>query len=351
MIGLSVKGMHVEVIAQLQRQGAYRKDRIFEQQIDWRLTSAQNILIKNKIKPSKDQQSPKFEMDQKAVTDIQSVIVSNKELRIIKATDTRGYVQLPYDFGYLVNDRSNVVEDCKTTFTTPTPTEAYTYQIRAFNFGESQKTATPYYQQVRVTKQSANKDLPVTTGLASKKDKDWLINSIIGLFAEHGYDAYWENFGDTYRANSFLVVVTALSDTISITIDGTTKEQDEIISKTVTRYIENTGEEVPNRCYKNDYVYDALASAYMKSIPSSPVSSLAKNTIFVHTSKKFLVSKIFIDYIRTPRPISLYLNSSCELHPNTHQEVCDVAVELLKRDIESTTYGEKIQENVLRNQH
>lgn len=349
MIGLSVKGMHVEVVAQLQRQGAYRKDRVFEQQIDWRLTSGQNILVKKLIRPNSNQQSGRFEIDQKSVSDIQSIIVSNKELRIMKDTDTRGYVQLPYDFGYLVNDRSNVIEDCKAEFASPT--ETYSYQLRVFNFGESQKASTPYYQQVRVTKQGTNKDLAITTGLASKKDKDWVINTIIGLFAEHGINAYWENFGDVYKPNSFIAVVETLSDVVTITIDGITKNPDETISKSSLRYKVLTGDEVPNRCYKSDYVHDALASSYMKAVPSSPISSIARNTFFIHTSKKFLVSKIFIDYIRTPRPISLYLNSSCELSPNNHQEVCDIAVELLKRDIESTTYSEKVQENVIRNQH
>ncbi len=343
MVDVSVQAMHVEVIQQLQRQGGYRKDKVFSQQIDWALNNGQDAYIVSKIRPNKI--SPlRFEVDQKSVNSIQSIIVPNKELRVIKDIVTRGYQVLPNDFAYLVNDRSVTIGDCKETFTDSL--ESYVHQLRVFKFPDSTKAGTPFYTNINVSKGATVKQF-TSVGYPSIKDKDWFVEPILNLFKEHGYQAYWQTYGELYKEGSFIVIVEVLSDTITMTIDGgATKAPDEIISRTVQRYKELEGDEVPNRLYKQDYVYNAvLSSKYMEPIPTSPVTSLAQNKIFVHNSKKFIVSKIIVDYIRKPRRISLSLNSSCELAGETHREICDLAVEFLKRDIQSEDYVAKVQEN------
>lgn len=344
-LGYTVKQMHIEVIAQLQRQGSYRRDKLFNQQIDWRLRTAEERVIKSKIKP--DPRFPnRFEIDQKSVSDIQSIITSNLKLNVIKETDVRGYALLPNNFSYLVNDRSNVVEECDgEAFTSST--ENILTQLRVWELGASQKITPNYYTSVSVSLGSATHS-KTTSGFPSKTDKDEIIPIVIDLFRLHGIQVYWERYNDVYRHNSFIAIITDPTVTTTLRVDETTIEEKERINKTVTRYKDVTTREYGNRCVIQSYLSDILDSSYMKPSPDSPVTVLSDGRLYVHTTKKFLVSTISIDYIRKPRPISLTLGISSELAGSVHQEICDIAVELLKRDIEAGDYSAKIQDNLVR---
>lgn len=344
---LTVRDMHVEVITQLQRQGAYKKDATFEEWIDLRLNTAQTRLLKSKVIPN-PKFPAKFMVDSKTAADIQSIIVPNKKLRVFKDTNTRGYVCLPNDFKYLVNDRSGVIDDCESSFSNPT--EEISYQARVFQLVDSALSAGPYYKTIKVTKNTVDYSLNYVGGIISKKEKSIFIEPILELFNKAGYaEVYWENYDNIHRPQSFIVIVETLSDNIGLTLDSTSVTP-EIISITKTRYkdLANT-KEASNRCYKSDFVHDAIKTKYMRPLPDSPVTTPEENKLFVFTTEKFLVSGIFIDYIREPRRISLPLNRSCEMR-GVHDEICDIAVELMLRDIEAGNYPLKTQDNVLRSQ-
>lgn len=341
---LSVKEKHIYVTQGLQRQGASKKDFQYPEAIDIALIKAESRIIKDRLFP--DPNIPfKFEINEKYVSDIQSIIKRNYELVTFQQSNQESYGVLPYDFGYLISDHSNIIEDCKDEFTTPTPTETKTERVIVIPF-TSAKGSAPYYQNI-IVKVLATSNTLTFTGYQTLEERTFIVDNIINTFKDLGLIAYWESYKDIYRSNSFLLPILDLSINATINIDGGTDVIVSNIDKTVTTFKSTltTNNIILNRDVKADFLDSASASFYNRSNPDSPLSSLYENKILVKGTERFLANKIFINYIRTPRRISLNLNQNSELSGTVHEEICDLAIQLLKKQIEDESYEKEVQDN------
>lgn len=353
---MTVRELIIEVQQQVQRKGSYKRDPTAEQEIIWRLNTAQNRLIKSWIKP--DPQNPnKFQINQKANSDIQKLITPNALLTTIIDDTNRVYAYLPNDFQYLINDRSKVLEDCKDEFATAKDTTVYPRTVTAMRFSDGVGGAN-FYKTIVFTmvKNSVTTNETLSTnGVPTIKEKFELINYIIRQAKGLGYNLYWEQYDTCFKPESFIFVPSITgntSESITITIDGVELVKTSVSLTSVNIYKEFSSEitSLPvNRGFKGDFLYDATQGNYYdQPQPDSPVSQLANGKIFVHTNERFIVSKILMDYIRIPRRISLYLNHTCELHESVHEEVCSIAAEIILGNIEASSYQLKVQENINR---
>lgn len=339
---LSVKEKHIYVTQELQRQGAFKKDKQHPSAIDLGLNIAQSRIIKARL--VQDREVPyRFQINQKFVSDIQAIIVRDKKLTTFNEEE-KSYGILPYDFSYLLSDRGIIYEDCQAGFTTSTETKTERVHVIPFT---SNKTVSPYYINITISKGTTSKNLTYS-GFQTKEERVTLVDEIIKEFKSLGIvDIFWEEYKTIYERNSLLVPTTDLTLTVSMTVDGvpmstSVKDAAVRVFKTSTE----TFNQAVGRDIKADFLDSALyTSAYHKSIPTSPITLLADNRLIFYGSKRFLVREIILSYIRKPRPISLLLNQGSELSATVHEEICDMAVQIIKKQIEDPSYGLNVNDN------
>ncbi len=336
---LSVKELHIYVTQGLQRQGSYRKDKQLPQAIDLALCSAEGRLIKSRLFPV-DNSPDRFEINQKFSADIQPIVKLGVELNVYKE-GTKSLAVLPYDFGYLLSDTSYIIETCQEQFTTPT--ENKSERVISFPINSS-KSSAPYYLNMVIAVNSNNKII-TTLGFQSKEEKISIVDSLVSAFKELSVTAYWERYKDIYRSECLLLVTKDLTLSTGVNIDGGTIVGTNI-DNTIIVYKDtliNT-KEIVNRGTKLDFLRSAQQSNYHRSEPDSPLSVLADNKIIVAGDERFLANKIVIDYIRRPKRISLSLNQSSELI-SMHEEIGDMAIQILKKQIEDESYQLEVADN------
>lgn len=338
---LSAKEKHIYVTQGLQRQGAYKKDFQYPEAIDIALNKAESRIIKDRLFPL-DDNPDKFEINQKFVSDIQVLIQLDVELKVFKE-GKKSYGVLPYDFSYLLSNRSLVVEDCKEGFTNSTESKSERVVVIPFT---SAKTVSPYYTKIVAQAATATKQFDYPTGYVTKEEKVYLVDKVISMYKELGYTVYWETYKDIYRSESFLLITYDLTVSFGLSVDMATVVTSNIDNPvTVFKLPLVEGSEVTNRDMKVDFVSSAQSSYYHKTSPVSPISVIGNNKIIVYSSERFLVNKILLNYIRKPKPISLALNQGSELSATVHEEICDLAIQLLKKQIEDPSYSQEVQDN------
>lgn len=361
---MTVRELIIETELQVQRLAGAQRNKTAPEITIWRLNTAQNRLIKSKIKREPNE-SGRYMIDQKSNTDLQNLQVPNFKLISFKDTDNRSYGYLPSDFGYLLNSRSVVLDDCKTEFATALLAVS-PYRVTVIDFGDSGLPTGPFYIN-NLAGFNANSVALVGSGVPSKEQKFEYISSIIDAFKQLGLEVYWEKFDSIYKQGAFIAVQpfpltgagTPVSPAIIVLILDAAFSQNATASTikgvngdgNFQRYKTFIGltREVANRVMKQDFVYDALTNNYYdRPTPDSPICHLSDGKVFVHSNKKFLVSEIIIDYIRKPRAINLSLNQTSELVEELHEELCSIAAELILSNQEAPNYPLKVQENLNR---
>lgn len=90
---------------------------------------------------------------------------------------------------------------------------------------------------------------------------------------------------------------------------------------------EGTLKVVLNRVSQSDDIYKMLSDPFNKPKPSSPISVIADNLIYVFTDKTFIVDKVLIDYLRLPVEMSIENEVDCELPSHLHKDIIQRAVD------------------------
>lgn len=356
MRALSVRELVIEVQQQVQRLGSYKRDQTSEQKIIWRLNTAQDLIVQNSLKPN-PAKPERFMIHEPARQAIQGLIQANKRVPVHKETSKRGFAYLPSDLGFLVNDRSVVLEDCKKEF--DSPDEPTTYHVTILPLLDSPLAIGSGGFYVNIVARKAVSGSPTIDkakryGTLNKKEKFEIIEGVMEQFKAYDpFGVYWEKFDTIYAPESILVVqqLVGTVNTIpeyKLIVDGT-ETLATTRSITTTKRKSYDGDDVPNRSYQGDFLHDAIShNSYEKPFPNSPVSQLAGNKLYVYSSERFLVPEIILDYVKKPRRISVYLNQTSELDGSLHLELCSKAAELILGDIEATNYGNKVQSNINR---
>lgn len=342
---LSVKDCHIYIEQGLQREGSHRKDKQLPQAIDVALNSAQSRIIRSRIKP--DPNNPnRFEINQVFVSDIQMLISLDVEIPVyVDTINKKSYGVLPYDFGYLLSSKSFYIEDCQEGFSIAT--QSSPERIISIPF-TSTKSSAPYYTQV-VVGVGANNITINTVGFQSLVENSSLVDDIINAYKNLGVSAYWETYKDLSIKDNFLIVTRDTSVTATLQVDNTSSTPTNKDSTITVFKTTPVGKLAANRDLKADFLDSSqLNSKYHKSTPRSPIAALAKNTVQIIGSERFLANRILVSYIRKPKRINLTLNQASELSPSVHEPICDLAIQILKKQVEDQTYPVEVQDNKVR---
>jgi hypothetical protein len=197
----------------------------------------------------------------------------------------------------------------------------------------SGKTLAPYYTNIQAqlgtSLVSIPNDLPygnTYNGYDSIRDIDF-IRKYISLAGKW----YWERFDSFYYPSFYINATTNPQGSLppSINVDGSSS----FVTKTSSYPLVShggTGKYYDNRLSATDNISGLNSTAFLKSSYYSPISELSNGVLYVYNDISFTVSTVGISYVRKPQPISLYLNTNCELPEEFHQNICDLAVEYVK---------------------
>lgn len=345
---ITAQEVHIEIQQQTQKIASNVFDKFLPEEIDWIYNKNEARFIESNVRPKGT--AGRFEINEASLDDLQTILVKDYEAITFKQKDGLCYGVLPDNYTYLVNDRSLVLSNCSSLFTTNTST--YSEVVGKLKFPNSTKLVSPYYSTFNIIINGITvfdiADYNISSGLSSVNEKFVLVNLVREELIDEAYTIYWERYRDVYERNTFIIVSNSAM-TGSITIDSVTNSMTTSIS-TYNIYDPNVEVESNNRLTKSNRLPDVLFNnVFHKSIPRSPVSNLVDGKIFVNYSeKRFIVNKLLIDYIRRPQKLSLILDNSSELPETAVRKICDLSAEYIKVLVESPAYQQKLQDNMVR---
>jgi hypothetical protein len=312
-----------------------------------------------------------FQDDQINLSNVTALIKKSKGLDVIipSASDplyednlSLVYTVIPPDHYWTINCRAEVVTDPLNCSTAPALDTASLPEWTAIVPFPAPNASAPYYVNIAISSSALGPlyTVPseVAAGFNSTNSKYVLVMNILEYFYKHSsVKVYWERYRDVYYKDSLIFVSSATMGTVSITGTGLTTSQaasSQVVYSTYNRgaIASLTSKQVkiaPVKLTEEDALYPSLQQNFLyKTDPAEPVADQLHDFYLVYRDGSFLVTRLFTDYIRKPRTISLLLNQHCELGDTTHPKIVDLAVELLRLDTKDQSYPQTVQDTQLR---
>lgn len=354
-----VKEQHIEVEQATQKIGANRTRKLFPEEIDWLLNKHQGRFIESRVTPKKDG-SGGFEVKQFDIDAIQNIVVTGYEIPAYYADPRRYQAVLPGDYSYLLSDESVVKlapVDLARKPAAPMQT-ILTNHVVLIPMRKSQLVTGPWYANVQVylntglvfDMQSYTQARDVQFTGFNSKDEIWPVAAcVLRALSDQGWKVYWERFGNGYYPKTFIVDTGTTAGTGSITIDGTTAvAATDTYSAKAIDYPQQSTQDQTNRLTASHIVQNLREVAFYRTQPESPLSEVSRGLLYTYANEYFTVTNNRISYVRKPRRISLSLGEDCELAPEYHQMICDLAVEYYKAIIADPNWEVKLKDNMVR---
>lgn len=370
--------LHIDVLQGLQKVDAYEQDMFQPPEIDLQLNRHQDRLIDELF-------SKEFQDFQLRAEYVKTLIVKNYPLTVYVPSTTdsfyepdMGYVVMPPDYLYLVNDRSLITTSAKqcedlTSLKDTTPTSEY---IAILKFPSSTLTSGPYYTGfvIQKTESAVTTNLYTlpsgfTNYITDKEAKFMVINNSLEYLnrtLNPTTKVYWERYRGTYYPNSYVFVrsdnnwssinATTYTNSQTPTVDATelaTFTQNIYFTPILTSDLtDQVTTYADNGMTEGDKLYDLRKNVYYQTSQKEPTSAMSDDLIHVYWDKSFIITKVLIDYVRKPRQISLLLDQSCELpSAAARADVVDRTIQYLKMLVENPTHREFLQDNIIKNQN
>ena len=327
---MNVREMHIEVNQSLQKVAANRTRKLMDQETDWVL----NKMVNRTIQAALGKKSVlSLEKQQMALDKFTNLVVVGNEMKAYKSFMPSFISYMPGDYSYLISNVSYVHDNCKGIIQSGL---AYTY-VSVIPFEKSELALPPFYANVAITISGLTLNIPANlppsneyTGYDSKRDFFLLIPFILNYFKARGIDISWEKCGDIKYPGCFIVVSESVI-TANVAIDANAPYGPRYsTSGNRVLYVTEDVAVAVNRLTGSELIQDFLRLAFYKPSPISPVSEISNGLLRVYTDQNFIVTKTMITYVRKPQIISLDLGTDCDLDPEFHQSICDLAVEYLK---------------------
>lgn len=340
---MNVREMHIEIDQSTQLVAANRSRRWYPEEKDWVLNKMMDRYIQNCLRPKKDVEgnlTGGFEVDQVGAEDIKTLLKLNQPLIPYIEDNGRYKCFLPADYKYLISDGSYTKLLCGTTATTANTTLYITSLRQDYSDGTA-----PFYAALELIMNGVSTmipdDLPYGNsyiGYPTVEDISFLIP---WLLWKSGYR--WERFADLYYPKRYIHVTTTSPSNPSVEVDGDIFTEFDIVTKILARHTNTEGEYTSNRLTASDILANMRGVAFFGTAYWGPLTELSDDILWVYRDNSFIVSRVDISYIRKPQPISLSLNTDCELGEGAHQKICDLAVEYLQgrtKDIQGKQLSE-----------
>jgi hypothetical protein len=360
---MQVFQLHLEVNQRLQEVASFKRNKYFPEEIDAALNKAQFRLLEKGVEK-------KFQDDQINLGTVSALIQKSKPLELIipstvdplyEPNTLLSYSVLPPDMYWSVNVRAEVLKDPLNCTQAPNlATTSIVEYVAKVPFLTS--TTPPHYANLTLI--SSVKGVlyqaptPINAGVIDEPGKFVLIDNLVEHFYRNNtIKVYWERYRDVYTKNTFILVSKDPIGTITLSATGLTSNI--VVSSSTSYTIYNRNAINPNaqsltsvstRTEQQDLLYQSLTqNQFYNTSDFEPIVSQTLDYLIAYREKSFLLTRLYIDYIRKPRIISLSLNQTCELSDVTHPKLVDLAVEILRLDTKDENYAATVQDTELRN--
>lgn len=337
---MNIRDMHLEVNQSLQKVAANKTRKYLSEEIDWILNKMLHRFIQSRLRPKK---GGAFTIDQVDLDSIRPLLKQTVESAYID-NSIRYKTYLPVDYMYLISDASYVSNRCGIT-TDPTVLNATLY-LTWLKQTYTNKVNSPFYQTISMVVDGTNTfnvpaDLPysqVYLGYQRKEDITFVMPAIIHYFNQSLQDIRvgFERYGEWYKPQQILLLSNNHQITGDITYDSINATLVDNITVNRTQHQALPKESLEsNRLESSETIPQILDVAFYKPSYYSPVSELIGNVLYTYRDDNFTVNRTALTYIRKPQIMSLALGTDCDLAPEFHQTICDLAVEYIKGRIEN----------------
>jgi hypothetical protein len=336
---MTVQEMHIDFEQGSQQIASNRTFKYEEPEIDWILNKAMDRFIKLKLKPKMDERgipTGGFEVSQLDADAIRSIIVSSYDLVPYIDQDNRRYrCFLPPDYSYLLSDWSYTTLLCQGDVPKIIQEQMYILALRQDN---STKATPRFYESVQV--QLGNQTISIPADLpygASYSGYEAVENiSFLRPYISLKGQWYWERFDNLYYPKYYIFPTTNPQQNLTpyCIVDGVPTAFTKQSGYPVRRH-DGTGKYYDNRLSATDNISGMNSTEYIKSSHYSPISELSNGLLYIYNDDSFIVSSVGISYVRKPQPISLYLNTDCELPEEFHRTIVDLAIEYAKQTLQN----------------
>jgi hypothetical protein len=374
----SVLEAHIEVLQGLQKVSAYTEDMFGPEEIDLQLHRQQERLLEEIV-------NKRFQDMQVGLDYIRPLIVKNKSLKVILPEVGNSYYEpnmvygvLPPDYIHLVNDRSLVTtstaaglcDDLTAFKADPANKATYVEKVAVLPFPETNAISAPYYYKTTIEVNATYGTVVYTlpAGLNNLKSANsWfsVVSYILESLSIAGLEVYWEKYRNLVKPKSFIFVNDGTDNEIySVLINSETGPGNSTSSGRLASEFVSTSFKVPNYgslsqpvtvqvdniLTETDEFYTQNLNTFYKTRKTNPKTQVSGDFLLAYESNSFLISGLYIDYVRKPRHVSLSLNQNFELAGDGPRIVVDRTVEFLKLAIENPTYQAVLNDNKTRNQ-
>lgn len=322
--------MHQELEQELQRIDSNAFEVFHPAVRDMMLTKTMHRFITSRISELGNRKRKGFQDSLKRDQDLQSLLVFDEEVPVVLTPLEYVRGRFPQDLLFYVKGRAPIYYDCNGVTQTPTTYNEYYYIL---NFDDDVPyTGTKIWDGASTTVYDPDDAADLITEMGNKDEKFYLINVILNS-ALDGWKIYWQSYRDVYAKDSFIIVAPDNSvPTLQLDVNSVTVETDNVRTLAV-----GSQPGIPDGLtpYRRDLREMETASnfsvnPFAKTRWDSPVCQIGENYIDVWTSESFILNRMYVTYIRKPKPISIYLGWDCELSESTHYEIVTMTAQHMK---------------------
>jgi thioredoxin-related protein len=359
---MTVDEMIIDIEQKLKKVGAHSLTSIVKDEYVWWLNEAQQRFIKSKHNDKVKAQTSGHQAIRKSIDDLEEILTTaNLPCFVVDDEHTKSI--LPSDYFLPSSESITVARNCrgvsKTTVSYPTTMTKLAFPFEYLATEESDN----YYEDVKIFVTVGEADIvlfdctvfpAIIQGVTDPDEYfvvlQYILDHINDLSKanDYGIEVYWEEYAG-YRYNNHFIIVCSNPDAQgdSATWDSNVEilpeeEGDPLptvyysataLELTYTIY-DPTGtsyssKKVEGRVLSNEGYRHNLNHPFNKSIYTSPVCLYEDGMIKIYHDDTFVPLGLELKYYRKPRAMSLLTQQNCELNPNVHSEIVDLAVTLL----------------------
>lgn len=358
---MTVLETHIRVNQRYQEVASNKRDILLPDEVDLVLNMAQDRLIQELV-------ANLLTGNQLELRSIAPLIVKNKILPTIIPTASdyfyepdMVYALIPANLKHLVNVRAEITTNTVDCDTPPVLAAISLPEYVAVVPFPAANASAPFYPGFTITRTAGtlfSAASAYNTGFQTKNSKYKLITASLDYFNQQlslPLQVYWERYRDSYYPDSYIFVSPQDMGTFTVTFTGATPS---VVAQTLTNYSQYNRVLIAPPLEANvigvtvseaDMLYKMQTfNQYYKSSQTEVIAAQGENIMNLYQDESFLITRLYIDYIRKPRTISLALNQSCELTVAL-PKIIDLAVELLRLDTKDNNYPQTVQDTELRN--
>tara|TARA_R100000988_G_C3994942_1_gene165125 strand:+ start:595 stop:1755 length:1161 start_codon:yes stop_codon:yes gene_type:complete len=375
---MNVTQMHLAIKQGVDKINSLQADLLLSEELDIELNKSMSRFINSKYGIN-NTYNKGFEESQKRVDDLRTLVVEYSNTVIYKEQyDTKIFVdtfQLPVDYLYLVNQRSEVlIDNCDPiNFGLQAVSGDFTYfKIPYNNLNDGVSTYVRGMSMVADTTNLLLGDVPMinfdpSSTYAYPADDVALQTALLDpLNWGVGFQWYLDSYAHLNFPGHYIVIVdtdmypwvnhdASVTNTLSgsnaitqaIGIHPTGDDSlntfadllyDDLNAIEARTLIDGDREYSLNKFVQHDDISKLLEDPFNTTKHTAPLTTIRGNNIDLYTSDIFIIDRVKITYIRKPQKISLSLGIDCELPEHCHQEIVDMTVSSILEGISDPRY-------------